>query len=89
MTTHVRTRIVRIGNSQGVRIPKVLLDQAQLGDEVELEVGDEHIVIRPVARARKGWEYQFELMAAQGDDVLLDGEAVLAPAWDDEEWEWQ
>ena len=51
MTTLVRTRSDRIGNSQGVRIPKVLLDRAQLGDEVELEVGDEQIVIRPVARA--------------------------------------
>ena len=55
-----------------MRIPKVLLDQAQLGDEVELEVGDAHIVIRRVARARQGWENQFELMAAQGDDLLLD-----------------
>lgn len=88
MTTLVRTRIIRIGNSQGVRIPKVLLDQAQLGDEVELEVGEGQIVIRPVARARQGWEQQFERMAAQGDDVLLDGEVVSTSSWDDEEWEW-
>lgn len=42
MGTGARTRIVKIGNSRGVRIPKLLLDQAQLGNEIEIEVqGDQ------------------------------------------------
>ncbi len=43
----IRTHLVRIGNSLGVRIPKAWLDQLGLQDEIELiaEVG--RIVIRP------------------------------------------
>jgi antitoxin MazE len=49
------TNIIRIGNSQGIRIPMVLLAQSRLGTEVELEVEDENIVIRSVSRPRQGW----------------------------------
>ncbi len=87
MTTMVKTRIVKIGNSQGVRIPKLLLDQSQLGDEVELEVEPGKIIIRASRPARAGWEEQFKQMAAAEDDQLLDDE-LTTTAWDEEEWEW-
>lgn len=86
MTTVVKTKIVKIGNSQGIRIPKILLDQTKLAGEVELEVEEDHIVIRPSHAARAGWEAQFAMMAEQGDDQLLDAE-MLDNEWD-EEWEW-
>ena len=88
MTIAVHTRIVRIGNSQGVRIPKPLLEQAGIGDQVELEVHDGQISIRPARRARAGWQEQFTAMAAAGDDRLLDGALPAATAWDEEAWEW-
>ena len=47
----MKTRIVRIGNSQGVRIPRPLIEQANLPEEVELRVEADHIVIAP-ARPR-------------------------------------
>ena len=84
----VKARIVKIGNSQGVRIPKLLLDQADLGEEVELELQGEQIVIRPAHPARYDWEDQFKAMAAQGDDKLLDGDVMVSTVWDEEEWEW-
>ena len=87
MTTIVKTRVVKIGNSQGIRIPKVLLDQVNFSDEVELEVDDGQIVVRSSKKARAGWEEQFELMAQAGDDELLDGD-VQTTSWDDDEWEW-
>jgi antitoxin MazE len=87
MSTVVKTRIVKIGNSQGVRIPKILLDQTHFGEEVELEVQDGHILIRATHSVRAGWEEQFRLMAEQGDDVLLD-EAILPTILDEAEWEW-
>jgi antitoxin MazE len=71
----IKTRIVRIGNSQGIRIPKLLLDQANFGNEVELELGENRIVIRSSQSSRQGWEEQFKLIAERGDDWLLD-EAV-------------
>lgn len=85
--TAIRTHIIKIGNSQGIRIPKVLLDQSALSDEVELEVREGQIVIRPVRAIRAGWEEQFQAMRAQADDRLLD-EDFLATTWDEEEWEW-
>jgi antitoxin MazE len=92
-----KTKIVRIGNSQGVRIPRNLLEQAgllggqqgdALGQEVELEVGKEGILIRPLRRARAGWSEQFKVMAERGDDALLD-DVPQATIWDDQEWEWK
>jgi len=89
MTPVVKTRIIRIGNSQGIRIPKVLLDQSGLSDEVELALMDNHLEIRPARRARQGWDAQFEAMAAQSDDQLLDAEAAMnQTCWDSQEWEW-
>ena len=88
MPAVVKTRIVKIGNSQGIRIPKLLLDQADLGGEVELELRGDEIVIRPARRARDGWNDQFKAMAEQGDDELFDGNVAVPTAWDEEEWEW-
>lgn len=88
METVIKTRIVKIGNSQGVRIPKLLLDQLGFGTEVEIIVQQNNLVIRPLHHPRHGWEEQFREMAAQGDDQLLDGDLVSFTSWDDEEWEW-
>ncbi|HXH09053.1 MAG TPA: AbrB/MazE/SpoVT family DNA-binding domain-containing protein, partial [Alphaproteobacteria bacterium] len=68
----MKTRIIKIGNSQGIRIPKVLLEQSGLDEEVELEVHDARIVIRPADRPRQGWEEAFRSMAEAEDDQLLD-----------------
>lgn len=88
MSTVVKTRIVKIGNSQGIRIPKILLEQSALGEEVELTLEAEQIVIRSAHNPRQGWEEAFQSMHALGDDELLDGEAPLPTAWDEEEWAW-
>ena len=84
----MRAAIVKIGNSQGVRIPKPVLEQCQLGLEVELEVRDRSLVIRSAARPRAGWDEAFGAMAARGDDALLDNAASATTRWDQDEWEW-
>ena len=85
----VKTNIIKIGNSQGIRIPKPLLEQVGLSGKVELEVQADTLLVRPVRKsARQGWEEQFERMAAQGDDQLLDGEQLNASSWDEDEWQW-
>ena len=84
----MKARIVRIGNSHGIRIPKPLLEQTGLEGEVELEVQDNLLVIRPVDRARKGWEEAFRAMAEHGDDRLVDEDLTGQTRWDEEEWEW-
>lgn len=84
----VKTRIIRIGNSQGVRIPKPMLEQSGLTGDVELEVGDKRIVIHAVEQPREGWESAFAAMAEHGDDQLVDP-AVIDSEWDSEEWQWE
>jgi len=83
----MKTRIIRIGNSQGIRIPKPLLEQVGLAGEVELEVRSDELVIRSARRPRSGWGVAFQAMSAAGDDALLDAE-VTGSDWDEEDWEW-
>ena len=84
MTT--KTRIVRIGNSRGIRVPKILLDQAQLPDEVELHAEPGKLVVQGVRRPRTGWAEAARTMAEAGHDGLLD---VPSPTrFDRVEWEW-
>ena len=83
----MRTRIVRIGNSQGVRIPKPLIERTGLKEEVEIEVEGNQLVIRSVAGPRAGWAEAFQAMAREGDDEILDPE-LAASRWDQEEWHW-
>ena len=88
MGTGTKARIVKIGNSQGIRIPKLLLEQAELGEEVELEVRGGQLVIRPVRGPRADWDDAFTKMAASGDDRLLDADNIRTTSWDVEEWDW-
>src|ERR1700676_3709733 len=68
----MKTRIVRIGNSQGLRIPQALLDQTGLSGEVEILAKGDGLVIRPAHKPRAGWAAAFQEMARRGDDALLD-----------------
>lgn len=82
----MKARIVRVGNSRGIRLPKLLLDQSGLPDEVELVAEPGRIVIEPAARPRAGWAEAARAMAARGDDALLD--PPTPTRFDDEEWAW-
>ncbi|MFN8489449.1 MAG: AbrB/MazE/SpoVT family DNA-binding domain-containing protein [Caldilineaceae bacterium] len=88
MTTSVKTRIIRIGNSQGIRLPKWLLQQVGLLDEVEVEAQLGQLVIRPVVLPRQEWAQAFQAMAEQGDDRLLDPEPLTLTEWETSEWAW-
>jgi antitoxin MazE len=85
MTT--KARIVKIGNSRGIRVPKVLLDQAQLPDEVELHAEPGRLVVQATWRPRTGWAKAARAMRDRGHDVQLD--KATATRFDREEWEWK
>ena len=87
MSTVIKTRLVKIGNSQGVRIPKLVLDQLNLSSDVELEVQDDHLIVRPSTHPRADWAEQFRQMAERGDDQLLDAGVPLTE-WEATEWHW-
>jgi antitoxin MazE len=81
-----RTRIVRIGNSQGFRVPKALLDQAQLPTEVELHAEPGRLVVRAVRKPRAGWAAAAKGMHVDAADRLLD--KPTATRFDETEWQW-
>jgi len=87
ITMATPARIVRIGNSRGIRLPKALLEQAQLPDDVELLAEPGRIVVRPIRRTREGWAEAAQAMHERGDDRLLDMPG--ATRFDREAWAWR
>ena len=88
MSHAIRTRVIRIGNSHGIRIPKTLLEQAGLLGDVEIFLEGGRLVVCAATRARAGWEDAFRAMAERGDDTLLDAEPLASTEWDMSEWQW-
>jgi antitoxin MazE len=84
----MKANIIPIGNSQGIRIPKVLLEQTRLGKEVELEVVDQKIVIHPITHPRQGWDQKFKHLTDDNGDQLILGDALIENQFDQDEWEW-
>ena len=84
----MKTTLIPIGNSRGVRIPKPLIEQCGLGDDIELDVRDGSIIIHSPRRARAGWDKAFAQMARLKDDALVDA-APIVTKWDDEDWQWK
>jgi antitoxin MazE len=82
----MRARLIRIGNSRGVRIPRPLIEEARLGDEVELLIRGESIVIRRAKSPREGWSDAAASLAARQEQPLLD--PPTPTRFDEEEWEW-
>ena len=85
----MKTRIVRIGNSRGIRIPKPLLDQTGLQGEVEIARRTALLIIRAARKPREGWDAAFREMARRGDGALIDDAPPSLSGWDKDEWEWQ
>lgn len=81
----MRARIIQIGNSRGLRIPKPILDQAQLGEEVELTIDGDRLVIRPARLPRAGWAEAAIDAARTGPRAAL---PQLPTRFDTEEWTW-
>jgi antitoxin MazE len=82
----MKTKIVRIGNSRGLRLPRHLLEEAKLTEEVEVVARNGSIVISSSRHPRAGWAEAGKLAHARGEDKLLDPPS--ATRFDDEEWEW-
>ena len=86
MSMTVRSKVVKIGNSRGIRIPRALLEQAGLTNDVEMTIDGDKLIIHSAHNPRQGWEAHFMAMAAQGDDHLLD--QVSSTHWEEDEWTW-
>ena len=83
----MKAKIIAIGNSKGLRLPKVLLEQLGIEEEVSLEISNNGLLIRAVGGVRFDWAQAFMEMARKNDDGLLD--LSSSSQWDDKEWEWR
>ncbi len=79
--------VIPIGNSRGIRIPKSIIQQLKIEDQVELEVHDKELHLRPVNRQpRENWSEAFEKMHEYGEDAQLLDENLTES--DEFQWEW-
>jgi antitoxin MazE len=81
----MKARLIRIGNSRGVRLPKPLIEEAGLTEDVELRVRDGVVVIMSTARPRAGWGEAAKHMRQRDEDRLLD---EPTPTRFEEDWKW-
>jgi len=81
----MKAKVIKIGNSRGIRLSKAVIEEVGLGEEVLLEASRGALVIRPISDARQNWGDKFKQMADTGDDSLID---LGSPAnrWDSKEW---
>ncbi len=82
----VKTHVVRIGNSRGIRIPKTILEECHLEDTVELQVREGKLIVKSTGKARQGWDEAYSHMAEKKDDALLN--SPTATDWDKTKWRW-
>ena len=82
----MKAKLIQIGNSRGVRLPRPLIEEAGLTDEVELQASDGVIVIRRVKSVREGWAQAAKTMRERNEDRLLD--SAPPTSFDETEWEW-
>jgi antitoxin MazE len=83
----MRLKIIDIGNSKGIRLPKGILQQLGRKDEVSLETSKNSLILKAIHNSRFEWAKAFHEMAENSDDKLLDG--YTSTSWDYEEWEWK
>ncbi len=82
----MKVSIIQIGNSQGLRIPKPILEQCGFNGEVELEVHNSELIIKRATCPRQNWGKAFQAMSQNGDDQPIE---FAQNQWDREEWEWK
>jgi antitoxin MazE len=82
----MRSQIIQIGNSQGIRLPKVLLEESRIQGDVELELHPDGILIRNAQKPRASWDEAFKNMAENEDDESA--EDAASTSFDKKEWQW-
>ncbi len=81
----MKAKIIAIGTSKGIRIPKYLLEKYGIENLVEVEDTGKGIMICPIKKSREGWEAAFKKAAGTINDQLIE---MPDSDWDTEEWRW-
>jgi len=81
--------LIKIGNSQGIRIPKPLIQQAHLeGKELDIQVVNQGILVTPSKKPRENWKKAIETILAKNGLEAIDSEWLDASLTSDDDLEW-
>ena len=83
----MKAKLIKIVNSKGLRLPKTIIEQCLLGNEIEMEINGNKLVLYSSQNTRKDWADAFKKMRANSDDKLLDDD-IIESEWDNSEWTW-
>jgi len=83
----MKTKVIKIGNSRGVRLPKPFLAQCGIEDEIEINIENKKIIINSSSIPREGWDIHFQTMRENKDDTLFISDS-LQNEFDKDDWEW-
>ena len=83
----MEARLIRIGNSRGIRIPKALIEAAGLEVGLRLRVVEGGLLLERVDHPRAGWGAAARELRDRGEAGLLDD--PLPTTFDESEWEWK
>ncbi len=81
----MKAQIIRIGNSQGIRIPKTLIEDGKLSGEVELELHEDGLLIRSLQKPRANWDARFKAASDADDDQSV---GDTRTTFENKEWQW-
>lgn len=81
----MKAQIIQIGNSQGIRIPKAVLEETGISGEVELEIAPEGILIKNIRKPRGDWDAIFQSLSDVDDDAAL---RESTTEFAKKEWQW-
>ncbi len=81
--------LIKIGNSQGIRIPKPLIQQARLeGKELDIQVVNQGILVTPSKKPRENWKRAIEVTLADNGTETTDSDWLDATLTSDKDLEW-
>ena len=67
----MEAKIIRIGNSKGLRLSKTILEKYKIEDKVQLILEKDYLILKPIRDPREGWDEAFQKMHERSDDHLL------------------
>ena len=82
----MKAKLVQIGNSRGVRLPKPMIEEAGLRDDVDIYVKEGSIVITSNFKQRNGWAESAQQLHNRNEDILIDHSS--STCFEETEWKW-
>jgi len=84
----MKTKLIKIGNSRGIRISKTMVEQCKLNGDLNIEIRENEIVISSEENNRLGWEEAFKKAVSLKENSMVDDDGMNLSEWDEKEWKW-